>query len=102
MDKHVMTYDLDAIKQTFSSVTKLCITATATRDARMLGFSRQDIVDAIQQISRADFIKSMTTHADYRIWQDVYNTIFNDSLLYIKFQANEMGYFIISFKECSQ
>lgn len=41
----------------------------------------------------------MTTHMDHRIWQDVYNTIFNGYEIYIKFQMDEEGHFIISFKE---
>jgi motility quorum-sensing regulator/GCU-specific mRNA interferase toxin len=99
MEKRVRTYDLEAVKLTFSSIKKLRITAAALRDARAVGFSQQDIVDAIQQIKRTDFVKSMTTHTDHRVWQDVYNTEFNGYLLYIKFQVDEMGHFIISFKE---
>ncbi len=41
----------------------------------------------------------MTTYADHHIWQDVYNTEYNGYSLYIKFQVDEMGHFIISFKE---
>ncbi len=94
-----MTYDLEAIKLTFASVKKLRVTTTALRDARAMGFSQQDIVDAIQQLKRMDFVKSMTTHRDHRVWQDVYNTEFNGYFLYIKFQVDEMGHFIISCKE---
>lgn len=99
MEKRVMTYDLKAIKLTFSTIKKLRVTATALRDARAMGFSQQDMVDAIQQLKRKDFVKSMTTHTDHRIWQDVYNTELKDYQLYIKFQVDEMGHFIISFKE---
>ncbi len=99
MEKRVTTYDLETIKLSFSTPRKLRVTATALRDARAIGFSQQDMVDAIQQIKRTDFVKSMTTHADHRVWQDVYNTEFNGYLLYIKFQVDEMGHFIISFKE---
>lgn len=99
MEKRVRTYDLEAIKLVFSSIEKLRVTGTALKDARAMGFLRQDMVDAIQQLERKDFVKSMTTHADHRIWQDVYNTEFNGYLLYIKFQMDEMGHFIISFKE---
>lgn len=94
-----MTYDLEAIKLTFSLIKKLRVTNTALQGARAMGFSQQNIVDAIQQLKRTDFVKSITTHADHRIWQDVYNTEFNGYLLYIKFQVDEMGHFIISFKE---
>lgn len=41
----------------------------------------------------------MTTHLNYQIWQDVYNTEYNGYYLYIKFQVDEMGHFVISFKE---
>ena len=99
MEKHVMTYDLEAIKLAFQMVKKLRVTSTALKDARSMGFSQQDMVDTIQQLKRKDFVKSMTTHADHRIWQDVYNTEYNGYSLYIKFQVDEMGHFIISFKE---
>lgn len=99
MEKQVRTYDLEAIKLAFPTTIKLRVTNTALRDARAMGFSQQDMVDAIQQLKRTDFVKSMTTHADHRVWQDVYNTEFNGYLLYIKFQVDEMGHFIISFKE---
>ncbi len=99
MEKRVMTYDLEAIKQTFATVKKLRVTATALRDARSMGFTQQDIVNAIQQLQRKDFVKSMTTYSNHRVWQDVYNTEYNGYILYIKFQVDEMGHFIISFKE---
>jgi len=99
MEKRLMTYDLEAIKQAFSSVKKLRVTAAALKDARSMGFSMQDMVDAIQQLNRKNFVKSMTTYADHRIWQDVYNIEYNEFCLYIKFQVDEIGHFIISFKE---
>ena len=99
MEKRVPTYNLDAIKKAFSTAKKLRITATALKDARALGFSMDDIVKAIQQLTRRDFVKSMTTYANHRIWQDVYKTKYNDYSLYLKFQVDEMGHFIISFKE---
>ncbi len=43
-----MTYDLEAIKLAFSTVKKLRVTNTALKDARSMGFSSQDMVDAIQ------------------------------------------------------
>ena len=99
MEKRVVTYDLETIKLSFSSVVKLRITMTALKNARSLGFTREDIVKTIQGIKRSDFIKSMTTYADHRIWQDVYNTSFNGYLLYVKFQIDEEGHFVVSFKE---
>jgi motility quorum-sensing regulator/GCU-specific mRNA interferase toxin len=99
VEKRVVTYGLESVKRAFSCAAKLRITATALKDARAMGFSRQDMVDAIQQLQRYDFVKSMTTFADHRIWQDVYRTEYNGYFLYIKFQIDELGHFVISFKE---
>lgn len=99
MEKRVVTYNLEAIKQAFSNVNTLRITTTGLMSARSLGFQMQEIIDTIQQLKRSDFIKSMTTYANHRIWQDVYNTEYNGYSLYLKFQKDELGHFIISFKE---
>ena len=99
MEKRTKTYDLEAIKRAFSLGNQLRVTNVALQGARAMGFSRDDIVDVIQQIKKRDFIKSMTTYADHRIWRDVYNVEFNNYVLYIKFQADESGYLIVSFKE---
>jgi motility quorum-sensing regulator / GCU-specific mRNA interferase toxin len=40
----------------------------------------------------------MTTHADHRIWQDVYHGHKDSLAFYIKFQRAG-DYFIVSFKE---
>ncbi|MBP9764624.1 MAG: type II toxin-antitoxin system MqsR family toxin [Gammaproteobacteria bacterium] len=50
-------------------------------------------------MKKTDFIKSMTTFHDHKVWQDVYNTSFGGFELYVKFQKDELGYFVISFKE---
>lgn len=99
MEKRVKTYNLEEIKAAFTSSEHLRTTATALKNARSMGFSQKDMVAAIQQLKRKDFFKSMTIHIDHRIWQDVYNTEYNGYLLYIKFQVDEAGYFVVSFKE---
>ncbi len=99
MEKRVRTYDLEAIQLVFSNIKKLRVSASALRDARAIGFTRQDMVDAIQSIKRSDFFKSMTTYANHRIWQDVYYSKFKEYELYIKFQIDNEGHFVISFKE---
>jgi hypothetical protein len=55
------------------SVETLAITRTALADALALGFNRPGIVLVIQGVRRSMFVKSMTTHADHRVWQDVYH-----------------------------
>lgn len=50
-------------------------------------------------LTSADFYKSMTTHADHRIWQDVYHTkTANNAEAYIKLTVIDDA-LIVSFKE---
>jgi motility quorum-sensing regulator/GCU-specific mRNA interferase toxin len=72
MEKRRPTYDLDAIKSSIGSVETLAITTSALRDATALGFDRAGITQTIFSIERTMFYKSMTTFADPRVWQDVY------------------------------
>lgn len=100
MEKRKPTYDLDAVKAAIGSVETLAITRTALADALSLGFSRPGIVAAIQSIKRAMFVKSMTTQADHRLWQDVYLVPVEGVILYVKFQADTVTEFrLVSFKE---
>ena len=47
----------------------------------------------------ANFYKSMTTHADHRIWQDVYRTTTASSIdVYLKLTVVD-DVLIVSFKE---
>jgi motility quorum-sensing regulator/GCU-specific mRNA interferase toxin len=73
VDKRKPTYDLDAFKATFATVEKLAVTGTALRTAAELGFGRIEIVNTIQTMQRGHFYKSMTAHANNRLWQDVYH-----------------------------
>lgn len=57
-----------------------------------------DALDVVKGLSRFDFYKSMTTHANHRVWQDVYHATWREKSLYVKFQQAE-EYFVVSFKE---
>ena len=85
MEKGRPTYDLDAIKMTFASVDTLAMTTSALRDATGLGFDRAGVVEVIGGMTRKMFVKSMTTFADHRLWQDVYHVPARDIVLYVKF-----------------
>jgi motility quorum-sensing regulator/GCU-specific mRNA interferase toxin len=100
MEKRRPTYDLDAIKQAIGTVDRLAITTSALRDATALGFDRGAIVETIHGVDRRMFVKSMTTFADHRLWQDVYHVPARGLLLYVKFQADVLTEFtVVSFKE---
>lgn len=100
MEKRKPTYRLTEIKSALGSVETLSITVSAYRDATTLGFDRAAIVDVILGLDQRMFVKSMTTNADHRIWQDVYNVPAGDLTLYVKFQANVLTSFtVMAFKE---
>jgi motility quorum-sensing regulator/GCU-specific mRNA interferase toxin len=51
-------------------------------------------------MERGHFYKSMTAHADARLWQDVYHVPSPVGVLYIKFTADAVTEFVLlSFKE---
>lgn len=77
---------------------KSSLTVSARDGIRAVGMAQGDALAVVQRLARKDFYKSMTTHADHRVWQDVYHGQWNGVSLYIKFQrAGE--YFVVSFKE---
>ncbi len=51
---------------------KVRMTASAVASAELMGFNRLGMIRVILDLTPADFYKSMTTHADHTVWQDVY------------------------------
>ena len=99
-EKRKPTYDIEAVKATFSAVDRLNVTGSALRGATSLGFGGADIVAIIQTIERRHFHKSMTSHGDHRVWQDVYHVPSREGTLYVKFTADAVAEFLLlSFKE---
>lgn len=74
------------------------MTQSAVIGGRVLGLDEDGIVAILLALTPADFHKSMTTHADHRIWQDVYrpHTVAGD--VYLKFTVLE-DLVLVSFKE---
>ena len=52
----------------------------------------------VKALTSTDFYKSMTTHADHRIWQDVYRTATSSGDVYLKLTVVD-DVLIVSFKE---
>ncbi len=77
---------------------RVSMTQSAVIGGRLLGFDEEGIVATVLALTPADFYKSMTTHADHRIWQDVYRptTPFGD--VYLKLTIID-DLLIVSFKE---
>lgn len=74
-------------------------TATAYNGARDLGINNLDGMCAVVlALTPANFYKSMTTHADHTVWQDVYrpSTQAGDVVLKLTVMDDVL---IVSFKE---
>ena len=63
-----------------------------------MGLDIKGIVGVVKALTPSDFYKSMTTHADHRIWQDVYRPTTADGELYLKLTVID-DLVIVSFKE---
>lgn len=99
-EKKKPTYDLASFKAAFSTASALNLTFTAARDAASLGYGKPEIVVVLQTMQLSHFYKSMTSHTDYKVWQDVYHVPSDAGLLYIKFTASTVTLFkLLSFKE---
>ncbi|MDP1614042.1 MAG: type II toxin-antitoxin system MqsR family toxin [Sulfuritalea sp.] len=77
---------------------RIRITASAVIGGELLGFDRVAIIDVVKGLTPRDFYKSMTTHADHRIWQDVYHPATIAGSVYLKLTVME-DVLVVSFKE---
>ena len=73
-----------------------------TRGAReggvALGLDFDGMLAVVMALTTADFHKSMTTHADHRVWQDVYRPVTPAGEVYLKLTVID-EVLIVSFKE---
>ena len=73
-------------------------TQSARLGATAMGLDLSDMLTVVLALKPADFYKSMTTHADHTVWQDVYRPSTRSGGLYLKLTViNDV--LIVSFKE---
>lgn len=77
---------------------KVRATYSALTGGAALGFDFAGIVEVINNLNTAAFYKSMTTHADHSLWQDVYRTTTPAGEVYLKLTVID-DVLIVSFKE---
>jgi motility quorum-sensing regulator/GCU-specific mRNA interferase toxin len=100
MEKKKPHYLLGEIQRLVAARKANAFTATALLGAAELGLSPDEAVNIVLSLRQTDFYKSMTTHADHRIWQDVYHAKLKSRLTaYIKVTLRENGIVVIQFKE---
>lgn len=77
---------------------KVRTTRTAREGAIELGLELSGMMAVVMALTPADFYKSMTTHADHTIWQDVYRPSTQVGDVYLKLTVID-DVLIVSFKE---
>jgi len=73
-------------------------TKAAREGGAALGMDFDSMIAVVMTLTMADFYKSMTTHADHRIWQDVYRPTTPMGEIYLKLTVID-EVLIVSFKE---
>ena len=74
-------------------------TTKAAREGGVaLGFDFDGMLAVVMALTTADFFKSMTSHADHRVWQDVYRPTTPAGEVYLKLTVVD-DVLIVSFKE---
>ncbi len=73
-------------------------THAARSGASELGLEFSDMLAVVMALTPADFYKSMTTHADHTLWQDVYRPSTHAGDVYLKLTVID-DVLIVSFKE---
>lgn len=99
MEKHKAHYDLEDIKERVLIEGIFAFTALARRGVDTLGLSEADAVSVVLGLQHNQLFKSMTTHSDHNVWQDVYHASCpNGKVAYIKLTLQD-GALVIQFKE---
>ncbi|TAN49367.1 MAG: type II toxin-antitoxin system MqsR family toxin [Methylococcaceae bacterium] len=99
MEKRTAHYELNAIKAVVMKSRLAAFTATARQGARRMGLNESETLAVVLGLQPGMLFKSMTTHADHRVWQDVYHApCANGKTAYIKITLQD-GAVVIQFKE---
>lgn len=74
------------------------MTRAAVSGAAALGLDAPGMIEVVRSLTSKDFYKSMTTHGDHTIWQDVYRPVTHAGRVYLKLTVID-DVLIVSFKE---
>ena len=100
MEKRRSHYDLAAVKSAVQQRGADAFTATALVGAQAMGLDSAEAIGLVCTMTRADFYKSMTSHATSKVWQDVYHPVApNGKVAYVKVTLRVDGSIVIQFKE---
>jgi motility quorum-sensing regulator / GCU-specific mRNA interferase toxin len=92
VEKRKPHYKLADIQSLVADSKSRPFTITALRGGLELGLDEQEMRAVVIKLKAKNFYKSMTTHLDSKIWQDVYHGFAaDDTGVYIKITAYTDG-----------
>ena len=100
MEKVSAHYRLDVVKAAVADQGLSAFTRTALEGIDAMGMTHADAIAVVLRLTVRMFYKSMTTHSDHRVWQDVYHAPCPefDKVAYIKVTVRA-GATVMQFKE---
>jgi len=98
MEKRTPHYLLDNIKAAVSLRGVSALTRSSIDGGAAMGLTVAQVMAVVMRVEAGMFYKSMTTHSDHRVWQDVYHSPTPAGFAYVKFTLRERGTIVISFK----
>ena len=87
-----------AVAKALIEAGKVRTTHAARSGANELGLDFSGMLAVVMALAPSDFYKSMTTHADHAVWQDVYRPSTSAGDVYLKLTVID-DVLIVSFKE---
>ena len=97
MEKRIPHCKLSVVKALIQDG-KVQATGSALSGAAALDLGFGEVIGVVMALTPKDFYKSMTTHADHTVWQDVYHPATKAGNVYLKLTVID-DVLIVSFKE---
>ena len=98
MEKKTPHYNLQCIQSDVIRLGAVAFTKSALDGGRSLGLTLAQMQRVIASLERRALHKSMSTHADHKVWQDVYRPSTPAGDVYLKLTVID-DVLIVSFKE---
>lgn len=97
MEKRKAHYSLATVKRLIADG-RVGFTMTAVAGGAAMGFASDEMLDVVSSLTAKNLYKSMTSHADHKVWHDVYHADTKRGMVYLKLTVAE-DVLIVSFKE---
>ena len=99
MEKKTPHYNLQCIQADVQRLGAVAFTKSALDSGRTMGLTLAQMQRVIASLERRALYKSMSTHADHKVWQDVYHVDTAAGKAYVKLTLRADGAPVIQFKE---